>query len=167
MSHVSSIALRNCRIYANWKEAPNGMLVQLIEQLSDTATSEPIVGMKGQMELREGQLLEIFFVLSQANIGEWKSMNDMPAVDVSSGLEIYIDDPTPRPISSAELPGAVYVHKNGSVFMWVFNREVEGFACIRGSDEFLTGMFYHEVDYYQLFEVGRATLKPTERISIG
>ena len=162
MISLESIALRDCKVYRQWREAPDGTILQVQINQNDV----PIVVLKCHIPNPDHALTSGVIVLESGDdFCRWRSLrSDAAALKLSNYFEIYVEQLAPSNRAELEEIGTLFAHDDGSFFILVGSGETRGYVCVKLSDKHQLGHIYFRIDPENLFDVGRANLKPIDRI---
>src|SRR5208282_2259748 len=95
MMRLESIALRDCKVYRDWKNAPDGANLQI----RTVSMRIPIIVLKCQIIGPQGNYLPCIVHLEGNQFAHWISLRDAGALDVSDHFEIHAVNPEPSPLT--------------------------------------------------------------------
>jgi hypothetical protein len=162
MLRLESITLRDCKVYRQWREAPDGTILQVQMNPNDV----PIVVLKCHIPNPDHALTSCVVSLESGDdFCRWRGLrSDAAALELSSDFEIYVEHLAPSNRAESEDIGTLLAHDDGSSFILVGSGETRGYVCVKLSDKHQLGHIYFRIDPENLFDVGRANLKPIDRI---
>jgi hypothetical protein len=161
MSPLETIALRDCKVYRRWIDAPDGTFLQVRPRPEEQST----VIFKCQAQIAGKIYKPCIVALNSDNFGRMGNLREQAwALDVSSDFEFCLKDQIPSSRSEMDMVGSMFAHDDGAFFMLVGAERQTGYACIRTSETFALGRIYYTVSNADVYEVGKLTLNPVNRI---
>jgi hypothetical protein len=161
MTALKSIPIRECKVYRSWSEAPDGAILQLRKG----SLESPRLFLKCKIQNGNGSLLpSVVSLEGESGCWLWSGLrSDAAALDVSDYFEIHIEDPAPSPRAESEPIGGVFAHDVGAIFILVGAGQMRGYLCVRPAEKYALGIIYDPLNPANIFDVGRAIVKPIDR----
>jgi hypothetical protein len=164
VTKLKSISIDDCKVYRNWKDAPDGAFLQVKRNTAEDA----IVVLKCKLSIdRKVPLPSIVTLDDGPRFCFWEGLSsDAAALDVSEHFKLYVENPVLSSMTYSEVVGTVFAHDGGALFVLVGRGEMRAYLCVRPSDEFALGIVYDQIDPTNIFTVGTVNFKPVDPSSL-